>query len=83
MKCPDPHTKSYVEFRQVIDAVADSKDTMMSLIDEFHKEFIVENKKEFLIIEGDAKIYEVLKYLKSEYGDDLSWLIPIQGIGTC
>ncbi len=74
------HTqKSYVEFRQVIDAVADSKDTMMSLIDDFHKEFIVENKKEFLIVEGDAKIFDVLKSLKSEYGDDLSWLIPYPG----
>ncbi len=48
---------------------------MMSLIDDFHKEFIVENKKEFLIIEiieGDAKMYDV-------YGDDLSWLIPYPG----
>ena len=64
-----PTHKSYVEFHQVIDAVADSKDTMMSVID------VLRTRK---IIEGDAKIYDVLK---SEYGDDLSWLIPYPG--TC
>ena len=74
------HTqKSKVEYRQIIDAVADSKDTMMSLIDDLHKQYIVENKKQFLIVEGDTKIYEVLKSLKSEYGDDLSWLITYPG----
>ena len=63
------HTQVVCRISQVIDAVADSKDTMMSVID------VLRTRK---IIEGDAKIYDVLK---SEYGDDLSWLIPYPG--TC
>ena len=74
------HTeKSIVEYRQVLDAKADSKDTMMALIDDLHKEYIVENKQQWLIVEGDAKTYEILKSLKCEYGEDLSWLIPYPG----
>ena len=32
-----------------------------------------------LVMEGDAKLYEVLKSLIFEYGVDLSWLISFPG----
>ena len=31
------------------------------------------------MVEGDAKIYELLQSLKLEYGDELQWLIPYPG----
>ena len=34
-----------------------------------------------LVVEGDAKVYEMLQALKFEYGEELEWLIA--GIGTC
>ena len=30
----------------------------------------------WLVLEGDAKLYEILKNLTFEYEDELSWLIP-------
>ena len=34
---------------------------------------------EYLVIEGDQKLYEVLQSLKFEYGKELDWAIPIPG----
>ena len=33
----------------------------------------------WLVLKGDAKLYEILKNLTFEYGDELSWLIPFPG----
>ena len=32
---------------------------------------------QWLLLEGDAKLYEVMKAF--EYGDELSWIIPYPG----
>ena len=32
-----------------------------------------------LVMEGDVKLYDILKSLIFEYGEDLSWLIPFPG----
>lgn len=40
---------------------------------------IVERKLAYVIVEGDAKIFEVLKNLKFQYGNEYSWLIPFPG----
>lgn len=34
---------------------------------------------EYLVIEGDQKLYEVLQSLKFEYGKELDWVIPFPG----
>ena len=60
------------------DAVADTKDTMMDMLHEL-QEFIVEQKHQWLILEGDGKIYEILQSLKFEYGEELKWVIPFRG----
>ena len=64
-----------------MDAVADCKDTMMAMIHDLYQQYIVQQKQEYiyLIIEGDAKLYEVLQSLKHEYGRNLQWLIPLPG----
>ena len=71
--------KSNVYYLKVMDAIADSKDTLMSLLHELHQQYIVEQNREWLLVEGDAKVY-VLESIKNEYGDAMSWLYPYPGV---
>lgn len=73
--------KRYVLHLKVMDAihVADSKDTMMAMLHDLHKQYIEEQGQQWLVVEGDAKVYEILKALKFEYGDELKWFIPYPG----
>ena len=74
------HTEqSQVVYLEVMDAVADTKDTMMQLLHDLHEQFIVSQNMKWLVLEGDAKLYEIVKSLQFEYGDELSWLIPYRG----
>ena len=74
------HTeKSNVIYLQVKDAIADTKDTMMDMLHELHQQYVVEQNHRWLIVEGDAKIYEILQSLKFEYGEELLWVIPYPG----
>ena len=56
--------KSNVTYLRVFDAVSDNKDIMMEVLQDLHRQFIVSYKKEYLIGEGDAKLYEILQSLK-------------------
>ena len=50
-----------------MDAVADSKETIMEILNNnFHHTYIIEQKQKCLVIEGDAKVYDVLQSLKLE-----------------
>ena len=74
------HTEqSHVVYLEVLDAIADRKETMMGLLHSVKKTFIEERKMQWLVLEGDAKLYEILKCLTFEYGEDLNWLIPYPG----
>ena len=74
------HTeKSNVAYLQVMDAVADSKDTLMQMLNNLHEHYIVKQGKQDLVVEGDAKVYDLLKSLKFEYGSELNWVIPYPG----
>ena len=57
--------KPNISYLQVMDAVADNKGTM-----------IANGIHEYIILEGDAKLYEVLQF---EYGECFKWLIPLLG----
>ena len=61
-----------------MDAVADNKDTVLQLTHDLYQQFIVDQKMKWLVV-GDAKVYEVLKALKTEYGEDLQWMLPYPG----
>ena len=56
-----------------MDAVAD---TMMAMLHNLYEEFI---EGQGLVVEGDAKVYDILQCLKHEYGDELSWVLPYPG----
>ena len=76
---PNHTEKSNVLYLKIMDAIADSKDTMMAMLHDLHKQYIEEQHQQWLLVEGDAKVYEILKALKFEYGEELKWLIPYPG----
>ena len=74
------HTeRSNVLYLDVMDAKSDSKDTLMSMLQDLHQEFVIKQGHQHLVVEGDAKIYELLQSLKLEYGEEFQWLIPFPG----
>lgn len=66
-------------YYQVIDQKCDNKETLMNVINSIYVEFIKTNKKKWIILEGDQDTYYRLQLLKTEYGNDLSWMIPMPG----
>ena len=49
------HTqKSCVEYLDLLDAVADRKDTMMKVLQDLHQQLIIDQKQQWVIVEGDA-----------------------------
>ena len=68
--------KSQVE---AIGAVTDCKDTVMQSLHNLQPQFILGKNMRWLVLEGDAKLCEVVKCLKFEYGEELSWVIPYPG----
>ncbi len=75
---PQPE-KSEVVFLQVLDAIADHKDTVIFVRNDLHTRFIKRKGMKHLLVEGDAKLYEVLQSVKFEYGVEYSYLIPMLG----
>ena len=74
------HTeKCQVYYLDIMDAVADKKDTLMSMLFNLHMQFIESKKCEYLVVECDAKLYETLQSLKVEYGSELKWVVPYPG----
>ena len=74
------HTeKCQVSYLEVVDAISDSKDTLLELLYDLVSKFIMDQTREYLVIEGNQKLYEVLQSLKFEYGRELDWAIPIPG----
>ena len=74
------HTeRSQVAYLEVMDAISDRKDTIIQLLHNLYVKLIKDQNREYLVIEGDQKLYEVLQSLKFEYGKDLNWVIPFPG----
>ncbi len=71
--------KSEVVYLQALDAIADRKDTLILVLNDLHARFIKNKQMKHLLVEGDAKLYDVLQSLKFEYGVEYSWLIPMLG----
>ena len=69
----------HVKYVGVLDEVADTKDTVLHIISDLHTEYICRHEKSFVVIEGDAKVYDIIQSVKREYGSDLDWVIPFPG----
>ena len=75
-----PHAeKSKVVYLQVLDVIADRKDTVVIFLNDIYARFIEGQGMKHLLVAGDAKVYDVLQSLKFEYGVEYSWLIPMLG----
>lgn len=62
-----------VNYIALLDEIADNKGTIIS---DLH---MVMHNHAFLVLEGDAKMYDVIQDIKHEYGSDLDWLVPFPG----
>lgn len=49
----------------------DDKETLLNIINDLYQEFVVQNKKKWILLKGDQAIYERLQSIKEEYGNDL------------
>ena len=77
-KTPSPEIAS-VAYVEVLDEVADEKDTILHVINNLYVEHVRKHGKQFVVLEGDAKTYDTIQAVKFEYGIELSWLIPYPG----
>lgn len=50
-----------------------------TILNDLYQEFISGRGMQWLVVEGDAKVYEILQALKFEYGRELEWVIPYPG----
>ena len=52
---PSHTAQSKVAYLEVMASKAENKDTMLEMINKLHEEYIVEQKREWLVIAGDAR----------------------------
>ena len=74
-----PYRKSNYYYLDILDAIADNKDTLMSLLYDLYEQFIQKKGCQYLVVTGDAKVYEKFQSLKIEYTGELHWLVPYPG----
>jgi len=70
---------SKVIYYGILNQKCDTKDTIRNIVNQLYTEFIVTKKKQWIILEGDQLTYSLIASVKSDYGNDLSWLIPVPG----
>ena len=68
-----------VKYLSVLDEIADNKDTVLHVISDLYTKHMVAHNHKFLVLEGDAKVWDIMQLIKREYGSDLDWLIPMPG----
>ena len=71
--------QSRVTYLRIMNEPADSKETMIKVINFLYNIYEVQRTISQLLVVGDAKTFEVLRKLKDENGSDLDWLIPFPG----
>ena len=76
---PREDEKSNIVYFDVLNAVADKKETVLLVLDKLRKQIVERHGKQWLVVAGDAKLYDVLKTIKHEYGDEFKWLICYPG----
>ena len=70
-KTPSPEIAS-VAYVEVLDEVANEKDTILHVINNLYVEHVRKHGKDFVVLEGDAKTYDTIQAVKFEYGVELS-----------
>ena len=70
---------SNIIYLKVLDKKCDNKETLLCVVNDVYEEFILGQKKEWILLEGDQATYERLQSIKTEYSNVLSWMIPFPG----
>ena len=71
--------ESRVAYVQISSERADSKSTLITILSKMYETFVVEQNQKWLIVVGDAKTYDILRSIRTEYGEQMKWLIPWPG----
>ena len=58
---------------------ADSKDTILQVLHKIYNKFVGELRHKWIIVVGDAKTFDILQDLKSEFGSQMGWMLPFPG----
>ena len=58
---------SNIIYYTVLDQKCDDKETLLKVISDLHKEYILTGKKTYVFVEGDQVTYERLQSIKREY----------------
>lgn len=64
---------SKVVYVNIISEHADSRPTLISILSKMYQTFVIEQNG------GDAKTYDIIKSISSEYKEQMKWLIPWPG----
>ena len=78
-KQADESECSNVAYVDIFSEKADCKSTLIKVIGNIHKIFIKELHQKWVIVVGDAKVYDLLQAIRIDYGNNLKWLIPFPG----
>ena len=71
--------ESRVAYIEISSERADSKPTLVNVLGKLYQTFVVQQGQKWLLVVGDAKTYDLIKTIRSEYGDHMKWLIPWPG----
>ena len=75
----DKYEHSKVVYVDIVSLPADSKDTVLCVLNNLHESFIKQLGFRWLIVVGDAKTYDILQSLRRQYGSQMQWLLPFPG----
>ena len=73
-----PETSNII-YLDVLDQKANNKQTLLDIINNLYEEHIVNGGKKWVVVEGDAKTYDILRCIKAEYKEEMDWLFIFPG----
>ncbi|CAC5380287.1 unnamed protein product [Mytilus coruscus] len=63
----------------ILDETADSKETVLKVLNILNDKFQVGQLTNYVVVVGDGKSYDHLIKLKSEYGENMDWVLAYPG----
>ena len=71
--------ESNVVYVDIVSLPADSKDTILQVLNKIYSKFVTELRNRWVIVVGDAKTFDILQDLKNEHGKQMEWMLPLPG----
>ncbi len=66
-------------YHGILNQKRNTKSVIQNIVYQLYTEFIATKKKQWIMPVGDLLTYSLIASVKADYGNDLSWLIPIPG----